>query len=304
MRLAFMGTPDFAVPALDALVAAGHEVACAYCQPPKPAGRGHAVQETPVHRRAAALGIPVRTPRTLKDPEEQRAFRDLGLDAAVVVAYGLILPQPILDAPRLGCLNIHGSLLPRWRGAAPIHRAILAGDRETGITVMRMDAGLDTGPMLLKRATPIGRTTTAQELHDRLSAMGAEMIVEALDRLGRGDLPDEPQPQDGVTYAAKLSKDEGRIDWTLPAADLARRVRALTPWPGCVFELGGERIKLVEAAAVEGSGAPGEVLDEAFTVACGEGALRCLVVQRPGRRPTDGADCLRGLRLGPGARAG
>ncbi|HZH28583.1 MAG TPA: methionyl-tRNA formyltransferase [Azospirillaceae bacterium] len=307
LRLAFMGTPDFAVPALDALVEAGHEVACVYCQPPKPAGRGHEVQKTPVHRRADARSIPVRTPKTLRDPEAQAAFRDLNLDAAVVAAYGLILPQPVLDAPRLGCVNIHASLLPRWRGAAPIHRALLAGDAETGITIMQMDAGLDTGPMLAKSAVPIGADATAQALHDTLAALGARMIVETLDGLARGTVTPEPQPDAGVTYASKLTKDEGRLDWTRPAVELARRVRALTPWPGGFFDApNGERLKVLEAVALPGSGVPGTprpgtVVDEAFGVACGEGVLRLVTVQRPGRGPTDGAACQRGLRLAAGA---
>jgi methionyl-tRNA formyltransferase len=301
MRLAFMGTPDFAVAALEALLRAGHTVACVYCQPPKPAGRGQDLRKTPVHLAAERHGLPVRTPRTLRDPDEQAAFAALGLDAAVVAAYGLILPKAVLDAPRLGCLNIHASLLPRWRGAAPIQRAMLAGDAETGITIMQMDPGLDTGPMLLKDTVPIDADTTAQGLHDRLAAMGADLIVTALDRLARGHLPAEPQPTDGATYAPKLEKDEGRIDWSRPAADLARQVRALTPWPGCFVDLpGGERLKVLAAVPVEGRGAPGTVLDDAFTVACGTGALCLLTVQRAGRGPTDGAACLRGLRVAVG----
>jgi methionyl-tRNA formyltransferase len=305
MRLAFMGTPDFAVAALDALVRAGHQVVRVYCQPPKPAGRGQALRPTPVQAAAERHGIAVRTPRTLRDPAEQAAFAALGLDAAVVAAYGLILPAAVLDAPRLGCLNIHASLLPRWRGAAPIQRAMLAGDAETGITIMQMDPGLDTGPMLSKGTVPIGPETTAQDLHDRLAAMGADLIVEALARLERGELPAVPQPADGATYAPKLEKDEGRIDWTRPAEDLARQVRALTPWPGCFVELpGAERLKVLAAVPSQGRGVPGTVLDDAFTVACGSGALRLVMVQRAGRGPTDGAACLRGMRIGSGARVG
>ncbi|ASG19705.1 methionyl-tRNA formyltransferase [Nitrospirillum viridazoti] len=300
LRLAFMGTPDFSVPVLDALVAAGHEVACVYSQPPRPAGRGHKEQLTPVHARAAALGIPVRTPRTLRKEEAQAEFRDLNLDVAVVVAYGLILPQAILDAPRLGCLNIHASLLPRWRGAAPIQRAILAGDAESGVTIMQMEAGLDTGPMLLEERIALTPRMTASQLHDGLSAMGARLIVTALDRLAAGDLPATVQPEEGVTYAAKLTKEEGLLDFTKPAAELDRQVRALTPWPGTWFEAaleGGtvEKIKVLAAEPVAGTGAPGTLLDANLTVACGEGALRLTTVQRPGKGPVEGAAFLRGF---------
>src|ERR1700760_2717251 len=249
MRLAFMGTPPFAAKALEALIEAGHEVAAVYSQPPRPAGRGHKLVPSAVHMLADSHGIPVRTPAKLRTVvEEHEAFAALELDLGVVAAYGLILPQPILDAPRLGCLNIHGSLLPRWRGAAPVQRAILAGDKETGITIMRMDAGLDTGPMLLKGAVPIGRWTTSVQLFDQLADLGADLIVEAIARLEKGDLPDIPQPEDGVTYAAKLDRADGIIDWTLPAADLDRRIRALNPWPGPGFEFRGERVKLLEAS--------------------------------------------------------
>ncbi|HYC01785.1 MAG TPA: methionyl-tRNA formyltransferase [Azospirillaceae bacterium] len=295
LRLAFMGTPDFSAPILDALIEAGHEIACVYCQPPRPAGRGMAEQKSPVHRLAEARGIEVRTPRRLRDPADQQAFADLKLDVAVVAAYGLILPQAILDAPRLGCLNVHASLLPRWRGAAPIQRAILAGDAETGVTIMQMEAGLDTGPMLLKEAVAIGPRINARELHDALSAMGARMIVQALEFAAHGALRPQVQPEEGVTYAAKLDKAEGRLDLTQDAATLDRQVRALTPWPGCWLEAAnGERLKVLAAEPVPGSGAPGAILAGDLTVACGTGALRLLTVQRPGKGPVDGAAFLRG----------
>ncbi|HEY0525312.1 MAG TPA: methionyl-tRNA formyltransferase [Stellaceae bacterium] len=304
MRLAFMGTPDFAVPALEALIAAGHEVACVYCQPPRPAGRGHRVQPSPVQARAEALGIPVRYPRTLRDPAAQAEFAALGLDAAVVAAYGLILPTPVLRAPRLGCINIHASLLPRWRGAAPIQRALLAGDAETGVTIMQMDEGLDTGAMLRAGRVPIGPRTTAGELHDALAALGARLAVETLADLDAGRVRPEPQPAEGVTYASKLSRDEGRLDWRRPAAELERAVRALNPWPGVWFEHGGERIKVLAADLAEGKpGAPpGRVLDRPeLTIACADGsALRPTRLQRPGREPVDAAAFLRGYALPPG----
>ncbi|MBB6252430.1 methionyl-tRNA formyltransferase [Nitrospirillum iridis] len=307
LRLAFMGTPDFSVPVLDALVAAGHEVACVYSQPPRPAGRGHKEQLTPVHARAQALGLPVRTPRTLRNEQAQAEFRDLALDVAVVVAYGLILPQPVLDAPRLGCLNIHASLLPRWRGAAPIQRAILAGDAESGVTIMQMEAGLDTGPMLLEERIVLGPRMTASQLHDGLSSMGARLIVTALDRLAAGDLPATVQPEAGVTYASKLTKDEGRLNFTRPAVELDRQVRALTPWPGTWFEApveggGIEKIKVLAAEPVVASAAPGTLLDAHLTVACGEGALRLITVQRPGKGPVEGAAFLRGFPHAVGGR--
>ncbi|MEI7610424.1 MAG: methionyl-tRNA formyltransferase [Rhodospirillaceae bacterium] len=290
-----MGTPDFAVPALTALLAAGHEVVCVYSQPPRPAGRGHKLQPSPVQALAESRGIPVRTPKSLRTPEAQAEFAALGLDVAVVAAYGLILPLPVLTAPRLGCVNIHGSLLPRWRGAAPIHRALLAGDSETGITIMEMEAGLDTGPMLLKGAVPITASSTAAELHDALAALGARLIVEALENLATGRLKPEPQPTEGVTYAAKLEREEGRLDWSRPAAELERRVRALNPWPGVWFESAGERIKVLAAEIADGSGTPGTLLGDDFTVACGAGALRLTKVQRQGRAVVDGAAFLRGL---------
>jgi methionyl-tRNA formyltransferase len=287
-----MGSPEFSVPALRALHAAGHDIACVYSQPPRPAGRGHTVTPSAVHKAALELGLPVRTPARLKrDAAEHEAFAALGLDAAVVAAYGLILPKPMLEAPRLGCLNIHASLLPRWRGAAPIQATILAGDPETGITIMRMDEGLDTGPMLLRASVPITATTTTPELHDALAALGARLIVQALAELP----PEVPQPAEGATYAAKLSRDDGRIDWTRDATTLARQVRALNPWPGTFAALGNETLKILAAVPAQGSGPPGTVLDANFTVACGTGALTLLRVQRPGRPAMDGAGCLRGI---------
>ncbi len=301
MRLAFMGTPDFAVPALRALHAAGHAVCAVYCQPPRPAGRGHAVQKCPVHRAAEALGLAVRTPARLRNnAAEHDAFAALGLDAAVVAAYGLILPPAMLEAPRRGCLNIHASLLPRWRGAAPIQAAILAGDARSGATIMQMDAGLDTGPMLLEESVPIAATTTASVLHDQLAEIGARLILRTLD----DNPPPRPQPEDGASYAPKLTKDDGRIDWTRPADALDRQVRALNPWPGTFTTLEGETLKVLAAAPVAGAGAPGQVLDDALTVACGTAALRLLRVQRPGRPAMDAAALLRGHRVPPGTMLG
>ncbi len=301
LRIAFMGTPDFAVAALAALHKAGHTIAAVYCQPPKPAGRGHQLQKTPVHRAAESLGFEVRTPKTLRDPQEQEKFAALNLDVAVVAAYGLILPQGILSAPKHGCLNIHGSLLPRWRGAAPLQRALLAGDKATGITIMQMDAGLDTGPMLLKGSIAITHQTTAQSLHDEMAALGARLIVEALCDLANGKLHPTPQPSEGATYAAKLTREEGLIDWAKPAEEIERQVRALNPWPGCFFVLNGETIKVLSAERANKTGAPGTLLDEDFTVACGAGSLRLASVQRAGKKAADGTSVLRGLRLPVGS---
>lgn len=303
LRLAFMGTPEFAVPSLTALAAAGHEIACVYSQPPRPAGRGHKERPSPVHRLAEERDWPVRTPASLTDAGTQAAFADLALDAGVVVAYGLILPKAILGAPRLGCLNLHASLLPRWRGAAPIQRAILAGDSETGVTVMQMAEGLDSGPILLQRAVPIGPATTAAALHDQLAALGAELLVEALAGLAAGTLTGRPQDAAAACYADKLARTEGRLDWRRPAAELARQVRALTPWPGAFAELpGGGRLKVLAAEAVEDEGGtPGALLDDALTVACGTGALRLVQVQKAGKAPVAGAAFLRGARLAPDA---
>ena len=292
-RLAFMGTPDFAVAILDALIAAGHDIAAVYSQPPREAGRGHRVMPSPVQKRAEEAGLMVRHPARL-GPEEAAEFAALNLDVAVVAAYGLILPKAVLAAPRLGCLNVHASLLPRWRGAAPIERAILTGDVETGVTIMQMEAGLDTGPMLLREAVAIDARATASSLHDELAALGARLIVDALDRIEQ--LTPRPQPSEGVTYAKKISRDEGRIDWRNPAVEIERQVRALDAW----FDAKGERIKLRAAELVPGQGAPGTVLDAAPTIACGTGALRLVNLQRPGRAPLDGAAFLRGFALPPG----
>ena len=301
MRLAFMGTPAFAVPTLDALAEAGFDIAAVYSQPPRPAGRGKRLQPTPVHLRAEALGLAVRTPVTLRDAEAQAEFAALGLDAAVVVAYGLILPQPVLDAPRLGCVNLHASLLPRWRGAAPIQRAIMAGDAETGVCVMRMEQGLDTGPVLARLSTPIGADETAGELAERLARLGAPLVVETLRAMAAGRATATPQPEDGALYARKIDKAEARLDWREPAAALAARIRALTPAPGAWTMLGEERLKVLAAHPEPGEGPPGTVLDDALLVACGAGALRIDRAQRPGRAPTARADLLRGLTVAPGA---
>ncbi|MBY5989840.1 methionyl-tRNA formyltransferase [Roseovarius atlanticus] len=300
MRLVFMGTPDFSVPVLEALVAAGHEIAAVYCQPPRPAGRGKKDRPSPVQARADALGLTVRHPVSLKDPDAQEAFAGLDADVAVVVAYGLILPQAILDAPRHGCLNIHASLLPRWRGAAPIHRAIMAGDDRTGVCIMQMEAGLDTGPVLLRQETPIGAEETTGALHDRLSRMGAEAITTALGRLE--GLTPEPQPEIGVTYADKIDKAEARIDWTRPAEEVDRQIRGLSPFPGAWTEHDGTRIKFLASRIGPGSGAPGEVLDDALTIACGSGAVKVLRLQKAGRGPQATAEFLRGMALGKGTR--
>lgn len=288
-----MGTPDFSVPVLQAL-ATRHDIVAVYTQPPRPAGRGKDLRPTPVHAAGDTLGIPVRHPVSLKSPEEQAAFAALDADVAVVVAYGLILPQAILDAPRAGCLNIHASLLPRWRGAAPIHRAIMAGDAETGICIMQMEAGLDTGPVLLREATPIGAEETTQDLHDRLSQMGARLILDALDRLPA--LVPEPQPAEGVTYAAKIDKAEARIDWTRPAAEVDRQIRALSPFPGAWCMGGAERIKLLRCRPAQGQGAPGTVL-HGLTIACGTGAIDITLAQREGKKAQAPQDFLNGFAL-------
>ena len=304
MKLAFMGTPDFAVPVLAALIEAGHTIAAVYSQPPRPAGRGHKEQLSAVHAFAAGRGLTVRTPKSLKSPEEREAFAALGLDAAVVAAYGLILPPAVLAAPRLGCLNVHASLLPRWRGAAPIQRAILAGDGESGVTIMQMDAGLDTGAMLLTGRVAITPTTDAQALHDALAVIGADLVVEALARLEAGDLPAVAQPEQGVTYAAKLDKEEGRIDWSKSAAELDRLVRALNPWPGVWCELGGERLKVLAARPVDGLGGAGCVIAAPLVVACGDGALALSRVQRAGRAPMSADELLRGCAVPLGSLLG
>ena len=302
LRLAFMGSPEFAVPCLDALVDAGHEVAAVYAQPPRPAGRGKKDRPTAVHARAEALGLEVRTPLSLKDPAAQAAFAALQLDVAVVAAYGLILPQAILDAPRLGCINIHPSLLPRWRGAAPIQRAVMAGDSRTGVCIMRMEAGLDTGPVLLCEETDIGAEETAPELQDRLAKRGAALTLEALEALAAGTATETPQAETGVTYAGKIDKAEARLDWTRDAAALDALIRGLTPFPGAWSELAGERIKILRARAVAGSGVPGEIIDGAGLVACGDGALQLLKVQRAGKPAMEIGDFVRGNPLAPGER--
>ncbi len=297
MRLAFMGSPDFAVPALRALHEAGHDIAAVYCQPPRPAGRGQRETPCPVHCAALELGLEVRTPARVKRDEGQHAaFRALGLDAAVVAAYGLILPPAMLDAPRLGCLNIHASLLPRWRGAAPIQAAILHGDAESGVTIMRMEEGLDTGPMLLRAAVPLPPRATTPWLHDQLSAMGARLVLEAL-----AAMPEAvPQPAEGVTYSPKLSKADGLLDWREGAAALDRRVRAMNPWPGAHFPHAGEAIRVLDAEPAEGAAPPGTVLPgPGLTVACGTGALRITRMQRPGRPAMDADALRRGFDFGP-----
>jgi methionyl-tRNA formyltransferase len=296
MRIIFMGSPDFAVPSLNALVEAGHEVVAVYSQPPRPAGRGKGERKTAVHERAQALGIEVRTPRTLRNEEEQARFRALDADLAVVAAYGLILPKPILEAPRGGCVNVHASLLPRWRGAAPIQRAILAGDEVSGVTIMQMDEGLDTGPMLLKRKLDI-RGKNAGQVTEELANLGAEALVEWLNE----PTPAEPQPTEGSTYASKIDKAETRIDWTQHAVEIERQVRAFDPVPGAWFDANGERIKLLEAAVgADASGTPGEVLDDCLNIACGEGYIRPLGVQRAGRGAMTAGELLRGFPIPKG----
>ena len=305
--LVYMGTPAFAATILAALVEAGHRILAVYTQPPRPAGRGHRPQLSPVQLLAAQNRLTVRTPVSLRTPEAQAAFTELGADAAVVAAYGLILPHPILIAPRLGCLNVHASLLPRWRGAAPIQRALLAGDAETGITIMQMDEGLDTGPILLQQAVPITSGATAAGLSAELAVLGSRLILEALDGIADGTVAPRPQPQDGLTYARKISREDGRLDWRLPAAALERQVRALDPWPGVYFEIPGhrgasERIRVLSAIALpsRSESAPGTVLDDSLSIACGEGVLRPLRLQRPGRAPLETTAFLRGFPIPAG----
>jgi len=302
LRLVFMGTPDFAVPSMLALAAAGHEIVCVYTQPPRPAGRGQKERPSPVQAAAATHGLDVRAPRSLKDTGEQADFASLNVDVAVVAAYGLILPKPILESPRLGCLNVHASLLPRWRGAAPIQRAILAGDIRTGVTIMQMDEGLDTGAMLLKRDVEIGRMT-AGKLHDALAVLGAEMIVEALKGLEAGALKAKPQPpKRGVTYASKIDKAEARIDWNQPASQIGRLIRAFTPFPGAWFEFEGERIRVLTAQVAGGKSParPGTIIDDALTIRCGKGFLKLQKVQRAGKSAVDAAAFLRGRAIPEG----
>jgi methionyl-tRNA formyltransferase len=299
MKLAFMGSPEFSVPALRALVAAGHEVVAVYAQPPKPAGRGQREQKCPVQQAAEELGLPVRTPKRLRYNEEELAFfQGLQLDVAVVAAYGLILPQGLLDAPARGCINIHASLLPRWRGAAPIQAAIAAGDAETGITIMQMEAGLDTGPMLRRQGLPIGRHDTAADMHDALAEIGARLILRELDEASAPIAQNEAV----ATYAAKLSREDARLNFLLPAVELERLIRAYHPWPGALGLLGDMVIKFLSAAVVPGEGVPGEIIDDKFTIACGEGALRPTRLQRAGKAAMNTGDFLRGFTLPPGAR--
>jgi methionyl-tRNA formyltransferase len=298
MRIIFMGSPEFAVPALNALVEAAHEVVAVYCQPPRPAGRGKADRKTAVHERAEQLGLEVRTPRTLRDADEQAKFAALDADLAVVAAYGLILPKPILDAPKMGCVNIHASLLPRWRGAAPIQRAILAGDTVSGVTIMQMDVGLDTGPMLLTRKLIFNRRNAGQ-VTEEMARVGANVLIEWLSD-PTGYRP-QPQPEEGATYAPKIDKAEARIDWTRPATEIERQVRAFAPAPGAWFEANGERIKLLDTVASEdASGEPGEVLDDFLNIATGDGYLRPLMVQRAGRGAMSPGELLRGFAIPKG----
>jgi methionyl-tRNA formyltransferase len=301
MRIAFMGSPDFAVPALRALYQAGHTIAAVYCQPARPAGRGHAIRRCPVNIAADDLGLTVRTPARLRnDPAAKAEFAALGLQIAVVVAYGLILPQAMLDAPERGCLNIHASLLPRWRGAGPIQAAILAGDTETGITIMQMEAGLDTGPMLLQQSIPITPTTTTATLHDALATLGASLILDAL----ASSPPPLPQPDADATYAPKLTRGDGRIDWSQPAAAVDRQIRALDPWPGTFTTLAGALLKILSATPVDAIGTPGTVLDSHLTVACGSQAIRLTRLQMPGRTALDAGAFLRGHPVLPGTILG
>jgi methionyl-tRNA formyltransferase len=308
LSVVFMGTPDFAVPTLSEIIGQGHDVVAAYTRAPKPAGRGMDEQKTPVHRLADRFGIPVFTPRSLRDEQAQADFASLNADVAVVVAYGLILPKPVLDAPALGCLNLHGSLLPRWRGAAPIQRAIMAGDAETGVMVMQMDEGLDTGPVGMVERIAIGPDMTAQDLHDRMSVLGADLMVRALAALDRGSLAFSPQAGEGVTYAGKIDKAEARIDWSRPASEVHNKVRGLSPFPGAWFEAdlgkGRERVKVLRTSLAEGRGAPGTVIDDSLAVACGGGAVRIVEVQRAGARAMKAADFLNGAKVGPGTVLG
>lgn len=308
LRIVFMGTPEFAVPTLTEVVASGHDVVAVYTQPPRPAGRGMSERKSAVQLQAESSGIPVFTPNSLKGAAEQEVFRSHDVDVGVVVAYGLILPKPILDAPRFGCLNLHASALPRWRGAAPIQRAIMAGDTETAAMVMRMDEGLDTGPVCLAERVPIGPDTTAGELHDELARVGGSLMVRALAALERDSLDCTPQPKEGVTYAAKIDKAEARIDFGRPAAEVHNLIRGLSPFPGAWFEAGpqgrSERIRVLRSELAEDSGPAGVILDDCLTVACGEGAVRLTVLQRPGRKPMSAEELLRGFDLPARTRLG
>jgi methionyl-tRNA formyltransferase len=297
LRLIFMGTPDFAVPTLIELAGAGHEIAAVYTRAPKPAGRGMDLQETPVAREAKRLGLPVLTPKTLKTAEAQAEFAAHGADAAVVVAYGLILPKAILDAVPLGCFNLHASILPRWRGAAPINRAVMAGDAESGVTVMKMDEGLDTGDMAMMERVAIGADMTAGELHDRLAAIGGDLMHRAIGALQRGALQFATQPEAGVTYAAKIEKSETRIDWSKPWSEVHNHIRGLSPFPGAWCEMQGARVKVLRTTKGEGNGAPGTALDDRLTIACGDGAIRIIELQRAGKQPMKAEEFLRGTAV-------
>jgi methionyl-tRNA formyltransferase len=302
MRLIFMGTPDFAVPTLIELAARGHEIAAVYTRAAKPAGRGMDLQRTPIEREARRLALPVRTPKTLKDDDVQKIFHAHNADAAVVVAYGLILPKPILEAPRLGCFNVHASLLPRWRGAAPINRAIMAGDAESGVTIMKMDEGLDTGAMAMAERAAIGADMTAGELHDALSRVGADLMLRVLAAAERDSLSLTPQPANGVTYAEKISKNETRIDWGKSWKQVHDHIRGLSPFPGAWFEFDGVRVKVLRSIRGESAGPPGILLDNRLTVACGDGAVQLVQVQRAGRQPMSADEFLRGTPVKAGAR--
>ena len=306
MRIIFMGTPDFAVPALAAVLAAGHEVAAVYSQPPRAAGRGLAARKSPVQVFAESKGLSVHTPASLRSTEEQARFTSLNADAGVVVAYGMILPKPILEAPRHGCFNIHASLLPRWRGAAPINRAIMAGDAETGVMVMKMEEGLDTGAVAMAERMPIPADATAGDLHDQLARLGADLMVRALGAIERGTLTLTPQPEAGVTYARKIGKDETRISWERPWQEVHDHIRGLSPFPGAWFEIAGEgaRVKVLRSTRGEGTGMPGTVLDDQLTVACADGAVRILELQRAGRQAMKAGEYLRGTSVAAGTRLG
>jgi len=304
LRVIFMGTPDFSVPALSEILNAGHELVAVYTQPPRPAGRGMGARKSPIHALADDLGLPVFTPEQLKSEAEQERFANHGADVAIVVAYGLILPKEVLDAPVHGGLNLHASLLPRWRGAAPIQRAIMAGDNETGVMIMRMDEGLDTGPVCLGERVTIGADMTAGELHDMLARQGGDLLVRALAALERGSLDCKPQTQEGVTYAKKIEKAETRIDWTRPASEVHNHIRGLSPWPGAWFEMdfGGktERVKVLRSERASGSGAPGSLIADSLTIACGSGSVRLLQLQRAGKKLMERQEFLRGVDIAPG----
>jgi methionyl-tRNA formyltransferase len=302
LKIIFMGTPQFAVPTLQTLLAVGYHVCAVYTRAPKPVGRGYHLQKSPVHEVAEMHGIPVCTPKSLRLPEEQQKFAEWGADLAVVVAYGLILPLPILVAPKYGCVNLHGSLLPRWRGAAPMQRCLLSGDQETGLTIMKMDEGLDTGPMIATMTIPLASTTTIQELHDQMAQAGAKLLVDTVPGYVQGLLPLIPQPIEGVTYADKLSKLDGLVDWRNEASFIERQVRALTPWPGVIFSYHNEKFKILAAEVVDLRGEPGKVLDHQLTIACGEKALRILKIQRSGGKPLETRAFLNGYEISQGLR--